>query len=191
MAGTLIIDRVENVANSTAMVMNNVSLTGRYRRQIYSQVDTLNWSATTTWALGPTFAQVSGFQPGSVIRLDYQIPTRNDSTSWGGGYIEPQVRFDDEPWQSLGSCGHDAGVMSLGYACIASYQQTIFIDPARSSPFAVQFRFYFRAYESTIGLNNALGHDINLTSGTATIMPGNNGLQHYTHIIVQELALLA
>lgn len=191
MASILTVDQIQNTSGSTSVVMNNVSLTGRYRRQIYTQVDTLSWSATTTWALGPTFAQVSGFQAGSVIRLDYQIPTRNDSTSWGGGYIEPQVRFNDESWQSLGSCGHDAGVMSLGYSCIASYQQTIFIDPAINGPFAVQFRFYFRAYESTIGLNNALGHDINSISGTAALMSGNNGLQHYTHIIVQELALLA
>jgi hypothetical protein len=101
------------------------------------------------------------------------------------------VRFNDEPWQSLGSAGYDGGVMSLGYACIASYQQTLFIDPGRSTPFSVQFRFYFKSYDGTVGLNNALGHDINLTSGTAALMSGNNGLQHYAHVIVQELALLA
>ena len=191
MAKKLTIDRIENLANSSAIVLDNVSLSGRYIRQIFSHADTASYSTTTAWALGPTFPLMSGFQPGSVLRLDYHIPTRNDSTSWGGAYIEAQVKFNDEPWLSLGSAGYDGGVMSLGYACISSYHQTLFIEPTMTMPYSVQFRFYFRSYDGTIGLNNALGHNLNSTSGTATIMSGTNGLQHFAHIIVQELALLS
>jgi hypothetical protein len=191
MTSKISVERVENLNGTNAVVLNNISLAGRYRRRIYTQVDTANYSTTTTWALGPSFQPVSDFSPRSVIRLDYQIPTRNDSTSWGGGYIEPQVRFNEDPWQSLGSAGYDAGVMSLGFACIASFHQTIFIDPNILSTYSTQFRFYFRSYDGTFGLNNALGHDLNSVSGTASIMSGTNGLQHFAHIIVQELALLS
>jgi hypothetical protein len=78
--------------------------------------------------------------------------------------------------------------MYLGNASIGTYRQTILIDPGLSSTFTIQFRLYFRSFDGTVGLNNALGHDINAVSGTAALMSGNNGLQHFMHIIVEELA---
>jgi hypothetical protein len=190
MSSKLYTDIIRNTTNTTSMVLANVSLTGRYKRQIYTQVDTLARSTpAATWTLGPTFEPVPDFQPGSVIRLDYFVPMRNDYTGWGGGYIEPQVRFNELSWQSLGSTGYDV-VMKNGTAMIASYSNTIFIDPGQTAPFSTQFRFYYRAYDSG-PLQWNQSHDINTVSGTASIMPGNNGNQHYAHIIVQELATLA
>ena len=163
---------------------------GYYSRQTITQVDTTSRSSVSTaWTLGPTFSTITDLQPNSLLLLTFYVPTRNDSTSWGGGYIEPQVSFNSGTWQSLGSCGHDAGVMRLRNATIGNFYNTILLDPAQSSTFTAQFRFYFRSYDGTIGWNNGINHDINVVSGTAPIMSGNNGLQHYMHLIVEELAV--
>jgi len=80
--------------------------------------------------------------------------------------------------------------MSIGGGLIAHISNTFYLDPAQASDFSVGFRFYFRAYESTVGLVNALGHDLNARSGTAALMSGNNGLQHYGNWLIEELASL-
>jgi hypothetical protein len=188
MASILEVNTIKDAGNDVAIDMSRIASTGRYSRQIITQVDSGSYSATTTWVLGPTFATITGLQGNSLLKLTYHVPTRNDSTSWGGGYLEPQVRFNGGTWQSLGSGGYDGGVMHLGYATICSYRQTILIDPGLTTAFTAQFRIYLKSYDGTFGLNNALGHEINITSGTATLMPSNNGLQHYMHLIVEEFA---
>lgn len=186
---TLVTNTIKNSVGTTVIDFSKILATGRYRKNIYTQVDTSNYSATNAaWVLGPSFPIISGFQANSLVKLTYVVPTRNDTTSWGGGYIEPQVNFNSSGWQSLGSCGYDAGCMALGNAYIGTYRQTILIDPGLAVAFTTQFRFYFKAYDGTIGLNNALGHEINANSATASITSGNNGLQHFFHIIVEELA---
>ncbi|MFB0965802.1 MAG: hypothetical protein QMC36_09290 [Patescibacteria group bacterium] len=46
-------------------------------------------------------------------------------------------------------------------------------------------RFYFKAYDGTVYINTS--HDINSVSGTATLMPGVNGTQHYAKVIIEEI----
>lgn len=172
-----------------SIITDSMSMTGRYRRQVISQVDTTGRTASSSWVLGPTFATLSGFQAGSILKLFYHVPLRHDSTSWGGAYIEPQISFDSgSTWWSLGCSGYD-GVMSNGYANIASYRNELYIDPGQSSTFSATFQFYFRAYTAgTLYWNGS--HDVNNVSNTATIMSGDSGLQHWMHLIVHEYALL-
>ena len=182
------VNKIDNTSNNTVLDINTLSLTGFYSRQTVTQVDTTSRTFTTAWALGPTFDVIPNCQSRSLLHISYYVPARNDSTSWGGLYIEPQVRFNEGTWQSLGSSGYDGGVMRNGQASIGSYYQTILIDPAQTASFSVQFRIYFRSYDGTAGVNNGVNHDINVVSNTATIISGNNGLQHFTHIVVEELA---
>jgi hypothetical protein len=183
---------ISNLSGTSAITVDKITPGfGYYSQRAITQVDTTSRTSTTTWTLGPTFETITNFLPSSQILLTYYVPMRNDSTSWGGGYIEPQVSFNGGTWQSLGSSGYDGGVMRLGQSSIASYYQTILIDPGLSSAFSTQFRFYFRSYDGTVGWNNGVNHDINVVSGTATIMSGNNGLQHFMHIVVEELARFA
>jgi hypothetical protein len=161
-------------------------LTGLTTKRIVSQVDTANHSTNTTWKLGPTFAQLTGFSPNSVIKLTYAFPMRNDSTSWGGGYLEPQIKINTGAWQSLGSGGYDGSVMNLGNSAIGTYTNVLYITPGQTSTYSLQFRFYFRSYDGTVLINQS--HDINARSNTATLMSGQNGLQHYAHIIIEELS---
>lgn len=154
-------------------------------RNITLQVDTTSRTAGS-WTLGPTFANIS-FEANSKIKMMYHVPMRNDASGWGGMYIEPQVSFNDGTWQSLGTTGHE--LMHLGNADITTYRNEILLTPGISTAFTAKFRFYFRAYEGTVGWNNGINHDINASpSGTATQMSGDNGNQHYMHIIVEEFA---
>lgn len=161
---------------------------GRYPRKVYAQTDSATYSFTTTWSVGPTFADIGDFKAGSYVLIDYHMPCRNDSASWGGIYIEPQVRFNSGVWQSLGSSGYDGGVMNSSSDSIGSYRNAILVDPGQSATFSVGVRFVCRSYDGTALINGS--HEVNALSGTATLMSGTNGLQHYSKVIVQELALV-
>jgi virulence-associated protein VapD len=71
-----------------------------------------------------------------------------------------------------------------GYA-IGSYFNSLLIDPGQSSDYTVKVRFYFKTHDGTVYINQS--HDINSISGTATLMSGTNGNQHYAKIILEEV----
>lgn len=184
--GTGIVRSSSSVAFSLTKIVSNA---GRYTRQVYTQVDSTSFSSiTTSWQLGPSFTDVGDFRAGSLVKLFYHMPVRNDDSSWGGLYIEPQYRINSGAWLSLGSSGYGAA-MTLATGDIEHYNNMILIDPAQTSTFTIGFRFYVRTYSGTNGRIN-VDHDVNLISGTATLATGNNGLQHYAHIIVEEMAIL-
>lgn len=170
----------------TAVDDNHARLSTLETRRTWVYTNTSAYSTGTGWAAGPTFPNITGFRAGSLVKLTYHLPMRNDSSGWGGGYIEPQISFNGgSSWNSLGSSGYDAGVMNSGSSDIGSYFNTILVDPGQSATYSVQVRFYFRAYDGTVRINE--DHDINNVSGTAPIMAGVNGNQHYAKIIVEEV----
>ena len=73
-------------------------------RTLYTEVDSVGRTFGTGWGLGWTTGTTAAMLAGSKFKLTYFMPTRNDSGSWGGGYIEPQISLNDGTWQSLGSC---------------------------------------------------------------------------------------
>ena len=171
----------------------------RYIRQIVTQYDDQNYSAGTSWVqVLNRFTNIPDFSVGSLVKLSYHVPCRNDSGGWGGAFLEPQISYNGgAKWWSLGSSGYDA-VMNYGGGAagydIGSYFQSILIDPYLSgvsagAGFGVQIRFYALAYDGTTLINTS--HSINAISGTAVLDPSINGVQHYAHIIVEELALLS
>lgn len=158
--------------NGTPIIdIERMGTTDRYLRQYIIQDDQVDRSFTTAWGLGPTFSEITGFKANSLLHLYYLCPMRNDSTSWGGAYIEPQVRFNQGTWQSLGSCGYDGGVMGRNGTTpyrIVSYRNTLVIDPQQTSDFTAQFRFYCRSYDGTVSWNGS--RDIGLKSETAELL---------------------
>ncbi len=167
-------------------IQNISGVQPRVIRQIDVQTDNTTRNFGTAWALGATFTTIPDFKAGSLVRISYHFPIRNDSTSWGGCYIEPQISFDEgSTWNSLGSSGYDGGVMNSGSTAIGSYSNTLLIDPQQAADFSVTIRFWHRSYDSTATINGS--HDVNNISGTATLMSGVNGLQHFTRVIVEEL----
>ena len=180
---------LQNSVGNTAIDVTKLSTNqSRYTRQVLTQVDTTDRTTNTTWAVGTEMPTITDLKAGSLLKIYYNYPCRNDSTGWGGIYFEPQIRFNGGSWQSLGSRGYDA-VMNNGSSDIAYTSNTMLIDPGSSSDFTAQLRFYFRSYDGSVGVNNGNGHDINVVSGTATIMSGVNGQQHYGHWIIEELAI--
>ncbi len=75
--------------------------------------------------------------------------------------------------------------MNVGGADIGSYFNTILVDPAQASDYTVKVRFYFRAYDGTVYINQS--HEINSISGNAPLMSGVNGTQHYAKVIIEEI----
>ena len=165
----------------------------RYIRQIVTQYDDGNYSCSGWTQVLNRFTNIPDFSAGSLVKLSYHVPCRNDNDGWGGAYLEPQISYNGgAKWWSLGSSGYDA-VMNQGSA-VGSYFQSILIDPyligvSAGAGFGVQIRFYARAYDGTTLINT--DHNINAISGTAVLDPSINGAQHYAHIIVEELALLS
>jgi hypothetical protein len=148
------------------------------------QVDTTIRTAGTSWTLGPTFSTISGFKANSWVKLFYHVPSRNQSGSWGGIYIEPQVSWNGAAYQSLGGTGFEN--MVLNGEEILTFNNTLLLDPGFASVFSARFRFYFRSYDGTTGWGNS-NRNINTVSGTVSMMTGNNGNQHYPHIVVEEI----
>jgi hypothetical protein len=147
-------------------------------------VDTTIRTAGTSWTLGPTFSTISGFKANSWVKLFYHVPSRNQSGSWGGIYIEPQVSWNGAAYQSLGGTGFEN--MVLNGEEILTFNNTLLLDPGFASVFSARFRFYFRSYDGTTGWGNS-NRNINTVSGTASMMTGDNGIQHYPHIVVEEI----
>ena len=170
----------------TELQLDTTELKNLYLRKSVIRIDDRNFSFGTGWVKTLEFDEILDFKANSKIKMFYHVPCRNDSTSWGGVYLEPQISFDSGvTWQSLGSSGYDGGVMNIGQS-IGSYSNVLLIDPAIASDFSVSVRFYSRTYDGigTIHVSN----DMNHISGTALLMDGTNGLLHYAHIIIEELA---
>lgn len=167
----------------------NAIRSGYYTRKLYTEVDTTNRTVGNSWALMWTGTNQTGFKAGSKIRLHYHMALRNNSGSWGGGYIEPQISFNNSSWFSLGSSGYDGGVMSLDTGTIGSYNNYIVVDPALqgiTTDFQVRIRFYAKSYDGTLMWNQ--DHDLGAVSGTATAAAGINYTQHYCNYTIEELA---
>jgi hypothetical protein len=166
--------------------IDGIDSDSRYLRHIYSQYNSTSYTMTG-WINGPSFPATHTFKGNSLILLYYYSPNRNNINNWGGMYLEPQVQFDGGSWQSLGSSGYDGAIMIYDHDAIASYDNHILINPNISTNFTAGFRFNARDYNGTSYINGS--HSINSRSGTAPLMSGNNGNQHYFHIIVEEYAL--
>jgi hypothetical protein len=151
------------------------------------QTDQILRQVNQNWVVGPTFNNINGFKAGSHVKISYLVPSRNNASfNWGGLYIEPQVSFDNGAnWNSLGSCGYDGGIMVSQSASIGSYTNTLLIDPQQTTDFNVRVRFYYRSYADITIINGQ--NAINVTSATAPLMSGTNGLQHFTKVIVEEV----
>jgi hypothetical protein len=181
--------RLNSLEANVSTILNQ---SGYYTRQFIVETDTADRSFGTGWTLVYTGANRTGFKAGSIIRFTYQIPFRNESTSWGGAYTEPQVSFNNSTWITLGSSGYDGNVMELGSQSIATYTKSILINPSLqgvNTDFQFRFRFYCRSYDGTALWNQS--HDINGVSGTATNASGLNLLQHYATFHIEELAVIA
>lgn len=158
---------------------------GYYIRKAELLVDTRGYSTNTTWKLGPAWSPVYDLLPNSKVWFSIKVPAKNNSTSWGGMFLELQIRFNSGDWYSLGCTGYDT-VMEYGQSS-HSYNCDYLVQ-GPDVPFSVEIRTYFKSYDGTTLIVDSLS--INSVSGTAPLIePAIYSLQHYSKLIVKELAL--
>lgn len=189
MSSVLAVDKINNLAGTASIDVLKFAAGGNYIRQIITQYDATSYTVTASpWVQGPIWGPSPAFKDGSKIKLHYYVPCRNDSASWGGFYFEPQLNFaDGRGWLSLGSSGYST-VMAVanGSGDIGFYTNTILVDPGMSSDFTVAVRIMALTYDGTGYINSQ--NNVNAISGTGTLMPGINGMQHYSKVILTEIA---
>jgi len=153
------------------------------------EVDSTTYSTTSTGFLDfKTWTNQTGFTANSLLEICYHVPTRSDTTNWGGLYIEPWISFNNGTnWLSLGHGGYDGGVMMISSNSIHHYNNLMVIDPAQTATYSVRLKFRYRVYDASTGIVNG-SHDINGGAGLNSSYLTNNSshLQHFMHYTIKE-----
>lgn len=120
----------------------------------YVEVDSADRSFGTTWADGKIWAK-NNYAGNSKLLVMLYLPARNDSSSWGGGYVSLQYSVNGAAYVSLGQSGYDQ-VMQLGGAgSIDSNSYHFLLDITGSGPCTVQFKCQHRSYDGTLYINTS------------------------------------
>lgn len=122
----------------------------------YVEEDNVDRSFVNGWDLGQVW-QVRTIRDGYDVKLHFEIPVRNDSTNWGGGYLDIEYSVNGSPYTSIGNTGYQL-VMGYSARIITTYARTIYLKRSElSAPstgdFTLQFRFKYRSYDGTLYVN--------------------------------------
>lgn len=183
---------IATTAGTQKLNVANMSSTGYYTRQIINEIDTTGRTVGTTLALMYTGTNRTDFKAGSLIRIWYHLPLRNDDAGWGGAFILPEISYNNSTWFGLGNSGYDGNVMEGTSSSIASYDNTILVNPALdgiTTDFSVKVRFWARAYSGTLIWNDSHGFAEAGSTGSASSASANAN-QHYANFTIEELARL-
>jgi len=130
-----------------------------------------------------TFTNHTNFTANSILEFYYHVPYRNDSSSWGGAYVEPNISFTNGvSWLSLGTTGYDGGIMTLQANTIHYQNNFIMIYPTQSAKYNVRIKFRHKNYDGTSTVNGS--NNLNARA-TGTNLPGP-GSMHYLHYTIKE-----
>ncbi len=122
--------------------------------EIYYQYDSVVKTFSTSWADGKIW-DTYDFTGGSRVRLDWRCPMRNDSSGWGGGYIDIQYSYDDGvSWSSIGNSGYD-GPMAIGGDIITSMSGSFIFLSCPTGDFSLKLKFRHRSYDGTLNVNGS------------------------------------
>ena len=163
----------------------------------YDSAD-FSYASSTAWATWPTagFPNHTGFTGGSKLFIEYWMPCRHDSTTWGGVYMDMNITFDNGySWRSAGGPGYGGSMMDSG-TFIHGENQRYLITSTPASDYSVKLRWRVRRFNgSTLYINQI--HAINSTSsgycpaGTDGIadtrLGGKDSNQNYGSYRIMEL----
>lgn len=170
----------------------------------HSEVEGGNKTYTESYTSSRTFSNGNAsvlklfstrtIQAGKDVEIYLRVPARDNTSSWGGLYININVKVNST-WYNLGNSGHDGGVMgdsSYDIATSHHHKHLDFIANAGvsdTSSYTVQFEVTCRAYSGTTTVNGS--HDMNKTAGNlgsrgALATWGSN--QNFTTLIIREVS---
>lgn len=187
----LSVPEIRDSTSTKKIDVETVSLNGFMTRRIINQTHQSSWSTSSTrrdFNLAHTFPEITGFKAGSLVHLSYHIPTRNNNTNWGGIFVEPQVQFNGGSWYSLGGSGYD--LMYHSSKAISSYFNSVMFDPEQTQDFSIRFRFYLAGHDGSTEINGSHSLGTRSNSSSYPDLPGDNSLQHYWSLKIEELAKL-
>lgn len=160
-------------------------------------VDYSNSSFSTTsgtFADMLTSSQYTGFTGGSALEFFMHYPARNDTEAWSGGYIEPNLSFDNgSNYYSMGTCGYDGGIMIQNGYGILCYNNHYFISNSATSripdtDYSLKIKWRFATYSGNYqinashAINGGTGYSQNYVDTSATV----DRNQHWMHWIIKE-----
>ena len=137
------------------------------------------------------FPQVT-IQAGKKVKIDLYVPTRDNTNSWGGLYVNINARVNGT-WYNLGNTGYDGGVMHYSSQSIHALNHEMLLDFITNlnlpddQPYTLQFELRARSYGGTTYVNRS--HDINRTAnnlGSRGALQAWASDQNYCHIIIEE-----
>ncbi len=131
-------------------------------------------------------------QPYKKVYLKFYIPTRSDADTWGGLYVNINVKINGT-WYNLGNTGHDGGAMARNARKIHALNHEMLLDPITvlglpaNQSYTLQIELTARSYDGTTIVNGS--HDINRTANNLNYRGGLQTWasdQNYCHIIILE-----
>lgn len=130
----------------------------------WEERDNTNRNFSSTWATGFTTQTVT-IRDGFDCRYRYELPSRNDQTSWGGGYTLVQISVNGGAFQDVVDMGYQQSMVNGG-AIIHTATKTVYFDrgafgiPA-TGDYTIQVRLRHRSYSGTLMINGSRGSSAN------------------------------
>lgn len=115
--------------------------------------DSTDREFSTSWADGFGTSDITCYSSSSFIEFDWQLPTRNNSTSWGGVGTRIYASTDNgSNWSLLGEHEFGGNVMIDGSQAMGM-QSGAFIYTIGSGVTKVRFKLQHKAYDGTAWVN--------------------------------------
>lgn len=154
--------------------------------KFYTEYTLNTYSVGTSFSDLMTWTNITGLKAGSFVEIYCYIPVRNDSTSWGGFFFEPNVSFNNgSTWYGLGNSGYNA-VMEYGQS-IHYYDNTYVIDPGFTSDWSIRLKWRGASYDGTTTIRSSNSVNETRSGYNSNYLTTNNAnMQHYPHYILKE-----
>ena len=178
-------------ATALAEAEANKDKVARKANKFYVQLQKSDVTLGTTTATIKEFPVLT-IQAGKSLHISLEVPMRNESTSWGGAYINTSVRINGGTWYNLGNSGYCTPVMMNGCKGIGKHCESkaldfitgLGLDPL--ADYTVQFYISGRSYNGTLWINKSSEiNSLHVTGRGASRSMGTD--QNFMRLIVQEI----
>lgn len=130
-----------------------------YIPKSYAQTDDVSRTFNTAWSDGFETTRFD-IRKGWDIEFYYEIPCRNTSSGYGGGYTEVLYSLDGVNYTSLGNSGYQL-VMASGGGNISTESRLLLISRslinAPDENIKISFKMRHKSYEGSLWVNRGRG----------------------------------